>query len=119
VNSLADHSISDPQFSEEVFSLLDPVLRFAEKMGVSPEEVLKQMMEAYLSKCDKNAILHHESSELSHRQRTVLAFLRRGMSVKKIAAEMQISEPTVRTHIQRIRDRLGCSDLLTLRMKES
>ncbi|TAE93089.1 MAG: hypothetical protein EAZ81_01100 [Verrucomicrobia bacterium] len=119
MNALANQSISESPSHEELHSLLVPVLGFAEKMGVSPEEVLKQMLDAYLAQSEKCCNLKQEDTGLSDRQRVVLSFLRKGMSVKKIAEVMQISEPTVRTHIQRIRDRLGCSDLLTLRMKES
>lgn len=57
-----------------------------------------------------------EMNDLSARQRAVLEALRRGFAVKEVADELKISEVTVRTHIQRIRTRLGCSDLLKLRM---
>jgi DNA-binding NarL/FixJ family response regulator len=53
---------------------------------------------------------------LSARQQAVLRALRRGLSVKEVAVELQVSEVTVRTHIMRTRQRLGCSDLLGLRI---
>ncbi|MEP2776831.1 MAG: helix-turn-helix transcriptional regulator [Luteolibacter sp.] len=55
-------------------------------------------------------------SQLSPKQRDVLVGLRRGLAVKELASELKVSEVTVRTHIIRIRQRLGCSDLLRLRI---
>jgi DNA-binding NarL/FixJ family response regulator len=54
---------------------------------------------------------------MSARQRAVLNGLRKGLAVKEIADDLKISEVTVRTHILRIRSRLGCPDLLKLRMQ--
>jgi DNA-binding NarL/FixJ family response regulator len=56
---------------------------------------------------------------LSARQFAVLKALRKGLAVKEVADTLNISEVTVRTHIQRIRTRLGCSDLLRLRIPDN
>ena len=41
--------------------------------------------------------------------------LRAGRSVKEIATTLGLGEPTVRTHIYRLRKTLGCQDILSLR----
>ena len=55
-------------------------------------------------------------ADLSTRQRAVLEDLRKGLAVKEIADNLKVSEVTVRTHILRIRERLGCADILKLRI---
>ena len=57
-----------------------------------------------------------EIDKLSPKQRLVLEGLREGLSVKELADKLKISEPTIRTHIIRIRQRLECTDLLKLRI---
>lgn len=54
--------------------------------------------------------------DLSPRQRAVLENLRKGLAVKEIADKLSVSEVTVRTHIHRIRERRGSSDILELRI---
>jgi DNA-binding NarL/FixJ family response regulator len=56
-------------------------------------------------------------SALTPRQMLVLSHLKSGLSVKETANKMGISEETVRTHILRARNRLDCSDLLSLRFQ--
>jgi len=53
---------------------------------------------------------------LAPRQLAVLDCLRNGYAVGEIAANLGISETTVRTHIARLKDRLECHDLLELRL---
>lgn len=60
--------------------------------------------------------MSEQAAELTSRQRAILNELRQGHAVKEIAARLCVSEVTVRTHILRIRERLGCPDLLTLRI---
>ena len=59
--------------------------------------------------------IQEKSIGLSSRQREVLRLLRMGFSVKEISVELDIGEASVRTHIARLRDRLGTEDLLALR----
>lgn len=56
---------------------------------------------------------------LSPRQCAVLDCLRNGLAVKEIADKLKVSEVTVRTHILRIRQRLGSADILELRIPAS
>lgn len=57
-----------------------------------------------------------ELDRLTPRQLRVLENLREGYAVGEIAATLEISETTVRTHISRIKERLDCHDLLNLRL---
>ena len=54
--------------------------------------------------------------DLSPRQISVLQCLRDGLAVKEIAAKLDVGEATIRTHITRIRERIGCLDILKLRL---
>lgn len=49
---------------------------------------------------------------LTRRQQTVLAMLTDGKQARKIAAELQLSEMTVRNHIRAILRELGCTSQL-------
>jgi two-component system nitrate/nitrite response regulator NarL len=48
--------------------------------------------------------------ELSPREHDVLRGLARGLSGPQIAAELHVSPSTVKTHLQRLYERLGVSD---------
>jgi DNA-binding CsgD family transcriptional regulator len=49
---------------------------------------------------------------LTRRQRTVLEMLAEGKPARRIAAELQLSEMTVRNHIRAILRELGCNSQL-------
>jgi hypothetical protein len=58
------------------------------------------------------------SSDLTARQNSVLQYLRNGLTVKEIALRLNVGEATIRTHIIRIRERMGCLDILKLRIPQ-
>jgi DNA-binding NarL/FixJ family response regulator len=62
------------------------------------------------------AAVGEQLMELSQKQNRVLQQLKLGKSVKEISFDLSMSEPTVRTHIERLKDKLNCQDLLELRM---
>ena len=90
----------------------------AKEHGVSENESICRILSIGLREFEKveGVQAPNEIGELSARQRAVLEALRNGSAVKEIADDLKISEVTVRTHIQRIRARLGYSDLLRLRI---
>jgi two-component system nitrate/nitrite response regulator NarL len=48
--------------------------------------------------------------KLSQRELEILSFVAQGMSTPEIAAELHLSSATVKTHLQKIYERLGVSD---------
>jgi two-component system, NarL family, nitrate/nitrite response regulator NarL len=48
--------------------------------------------------------------QLSERELEILSFVAQGMTTPEIAAELHLSSATVKTHLQKIYDRLGVSD---------
>jgi two-component system, NarL family, response regulator DevR len=75
-------------------SLLDPAVT---------GKVLKRLKDLSESHQDREVAL------LSEREKEVLPFIAKGMTNKQIAAELVISELTVRNHISRILEKLGLS----------
>lgn len=53
------------------------------------------------------SVTDEQPSNLSSRERELLALLARGLTDKQIAAELVISPATVRSHLDRIRDKTG------------
>lgn len=104
----------------EDFSHLRECIRLlALKRGISQNEAMRHALEIGLKELEKGLAMAftEDLNDLSARQRAVLQALRKGLAVKEVADDLKISEVTVRTHIQRIRTRLGCPDLLKLRMR--
>jgi two-component system nitrate/nitrite response regulator NarL len=48
--------------------------------------------------------------QLSDRELEILSFVAQGMSTPEIAAELDLSSATIKTHLQKVYDRLGVSD---------
>ncbi len=86
---------------------------------MSTNEAVRQALALGLRELENGytIVTSEDLEEMSARQRAVLNGLRKGLAVKEIADDLKISEVTVRTHILRIRSRLGCPDLLKLRMQ--
>src|SRR4051794_18243862 len=73
----------------------DALLRIA-----AGETVFAPAIEAYL----------REHAQLSRREAEVLNFLAAGLSAPQIAVELNVAPSTVKTHLQRLYDRLQVSD---------
>ncbi len=87
---------------------------WAASLGISPDAALGQLLDKQ-EITGKPALSSLDS--LSPKQSAVLESLRAGHSVKESAALLGVSEQTVRTHIIRIRSRLDCAGLLSLRFQ--
>lgn len=95
------------------------VKRVSDLKGCSMEEALSHLVEKGLELFEREVDTHANTSRpsnLTPRQIAVLISLRSGLAVKEIADNLNVSEATVRTHIIRIRERTGCSDILKLRI---
>ena len=102
-------------------TLLTAVGSVANTQGCSLERALANIIQAGLNSLQGAGSITtpDERNQLSARQQAVLEGIRRGRAIKEIGAELGVSEATVRTHVHRIRDRLGHADLLSLRIPRS
>jgi DNA-binding NarL/FixJ family response regulator len=85
----------------------------AKARGVSAAVALHELLEAAIGHLQLGNM--PPTRVLSKKQVTVLESLQAGHSVKEIAAQLAVSEGTVRTHIRRMRRHLNRPDLLSLR----
>jgi two-component system, NarL family, nitrate/nitrite response regulator NarL len=82
----------------------DALLRIAQGETVLAPEVQSALMRAVRGRRDRLATV------LSPREAEVLRFLAAGLSAPQIAGELHLSPSTVKTHLQRLYERLGVSD---------
>ena len=113
-----DRMLSD---LENFTQIREAIRLVALKQGISENKAICQALSIGYQELSKGQKLEDadDINVLSARQYAVLKALRKGLAVKEVADTLQISEVTVRTHIQRIRTRLGCSDLLRLRIPDN
>ena len=106
---------------ENFTQIRDAIRLVALKQGISENKAICQALSIGYKELFKGKKLEDadDINVLSARQFAVLKALRKGLAVKEVADTLNISEVTVRTHIQRIRTRLGCSDLLRLRIPDN
>jgi two-component system nitrate/nitrite response regulator NarL len=81
--------------------IVDGVLRVSRGETVVPPELAGGLA---------SEIRTRDDPVLSDRERQVLEAFARGLSVRQVAAELQISPGKVKTHAQRLYDTLGVSD---------
>jgi DNA-binding NarL/FixJ family response regulator len=70
--------------------------------------VTRRLVERHLSRPDRSGF--EALKELTPREREILALVGRGLSNREIAAEAQVAESTVKTHVGRVFDKLGVRD---------
>ncbi|MEA2330097.1 MAG: hypothetical protein QOH58_235 [Thermoleophilaceae bacterium] len=73
-------------------------------------EVTRRLVEAYVRRPPAPAGVPEELAELTQRELEVLRAIARGLSNAEIAAELFLSEATVKTHVTRILLKLGLRD---------
>jgi DNA-binding NarL/FixJ family response regulator len=72
--------------------------------------VTRRMISAFLETPGRTRRPRTELSQLTARERETLELLARGMSNAEIAAELFVSETTVKTHVGRVLTKLGLRD---------
>jgi len=91
----------------------------AEILGLTSDGMAATVIEAGLLAIERGMVKNTEagSTPMSKKQHLVFGLLKDGKSVKEIASELQLGEPSVRTHIARIKNKMNCPDILELRMR--
>ncbi len=97
----------------EASALVDAVRRVAAGEGVVAPEVTRRLLSAFVAGAPP---AEPEPpgwlSELSAREREVLACLAQGLSNAEISRALAISEATTKTHVSRVLAKLGCASRL-------
>jgi DNA-binding NarL/FixJ family response regulator len=89
-------------------TLVDAVRRVAAGEGVMAPEVTRGILGRVAAAPDRREEPPGLAT-LTAREREVLAGLGRGASNARLAGELGISEGTVKTHVSRVLDKLGCT----------
>ena len=84
--------------------IVDAVLRVAKGGTVVPPELTAGLAEQIRMRSQ------HEAPALSEREQQVLEGFARGLSIPQLAAELYLGASTVKTHTQRLYEKLGVSD---------
>ncbi|MEV4516225.1 response regulator transcription factor [Dactylosporangium sp. NPDC049525] len=72
--------------------------------------ITRRLIERYATRDGRTASLHRDLSGLTPREVEVLRLLARGLSNAELAARLQLSDATVKTHIARILSKLQLRD---------
>jgi DNA-binding NarL/FixJ family response regulator len=72
--------------------------------------ITRRLIERYAVRDSRTATLHRDLSTLTPRELEVLRLLARGLSNAELAAALQLSDATVKTHVARILSKLGLRD---------
>jgi RNA polymerase sigma factor (sigma-70 family) len=72
--------------------------------------ITRRLVERFASRGEQAAILHRDLSTLTPRELDVLQLLAKGLSNAELAATLQLSETTVKTHVTRILSKLNLRD---------
>jgi DNA-binding NarL/FixJ family response regulator len=72
--------------------------------------ITRRLIERFAPHDDQAATLHRDLSTLTPRELDVLQLLAKGLSNAELAARLQLSETTVKTHVTRILSKLNLRD---------
>jgi len=72
--------------------------------------ITHRLLEDFVHRPSPNAPVPAELDQLTSRERDVLALIARGLSNAEIAAELFVSEATVKTHVNRLLSKLNLRD---------
>jgi DNA-binding NarL/FixJ family response regulator len=73
-------------------------------------EITRRLIDDYVARGSRTARLPAGFDQLTDRETQVLTRIARGRSNSEIAAELHLSEPTVKTHVSRIFTKLDARD---------
>jgi DNA-binding NarL/FixJ family response regulator len=90
--------------------LIDAVRMVRSGDALLAPSITRRLVERFASAASPRAAVHGELSELTPRELEVLQLLARGLSNAELAAELVLSEATVKTHVARILRKLGLRD---------
>ncbi|WP_433797566.1 response regulator [Actinoplanes sp. CA-252034] len=95
--------------SVEPATLVEAVRRVAAGDGFLAPEVTRRLLTAFVSAAPRPTAAPPWLSDLTSRERDVLAGLGRGLSNADLAADLAITEATAKTHVSRVLAKLGCT----------
>jgi DNA-binding NarL/FixJ family response regulator len=72
--------------------------------------ITRRLIERYAARDSQTATLHRDLSTLTPRELEVLRLLARGLSNAELAANLHLSDATVKTHVARILSKLSLRD---------
>jgi DNA-binding NarL/FixJ family response regulator len=72
--------------------------------------ITRRLIERYAARDSQTATLHRDLSTLTPRELEVMQLLARGLSNAELAASLQLSDATVKTHVARILSKLRLRD---------
>jgi DNA-binding NarL/FixJ family response regulator len=72
--------------------------------------ITRRLVERFAGRGAETATIHRDLSTLTPRELEVLRLLARGLSNAELAADLHLSEATVKTHVARILAKLGLRD---------
>jgi RNA polymerase sigma factor (sigma-70 family) len=72
--------------------------------------ITRRLVERFARRSAETATIHRDLSTLTPRELEVLRLLARGLSNAELAADLHLSEATVKTHVARILAKLGLRD---------
>jgi len=72
--------------------------------------ITRRLVERFASRAETATTLHRDLAALTPRELEVLRLLARGLSNAELAAQLHLSEATVKTHVARILGKLGLRD---------